>query len=464
MSLSYQKKILKSINNLPDSIQNNYKNSLVKHKFDLELYVPKHYIIKTNTRTNISTATVLKRNYLRDKLADFDSKMQEDKESLDQVKKEIKDFSKQYSLFNTNEDQSNVSSLSKTYDTAIEIYKARGYTEDKLFPKTNIFKSSLLLVNNSNLERIIENEESNQLEKEKKTLMKFTQDVAREIKGESFKYVSKKHLKPIPKLAEDQLPLIGKTKKAITNENKSLRDDIYSTEKSINDFFMSTINFKEYHVNRTTDNTIDTTDSLMANNNQKQERRPYNDLTHQKVTKSEINMGKRSIVKESKVTTTNNKRNNDNANINTSHNPKANANAQLLTKGNQRKKFSISKGFKQMVDMSLKKVELNNLYKSSMKANQQSNLLNIKAYISKYKKKTIEPVQYENGSNLHYILKDCVDKITMSNLPEIIHNFQVKTGDRGLSESKIIKIKALDSTLKNLEQESIKEILTNRSF
>lgn len=71
-------------------------------------------------------------------------------------------------------------------------------------------------------------------------------------------------------------------------------------------------------------------------------------------------------------------------------------------------------------------------------------------------------ISFENGSNLHGLLNDCIDKITMYNLPEIIHNFQNKTGYYGFSEEEIDKVKAVDSSLRNQEKKSVREMFIHK--
>lgn len=254
MSASYRKKILISLRNTPNPIQNDHKSSLTKHTFNLELYVPKT-IYTTPKLINKSTTNIPKRNYLRDRLVNFDSKMHEDREYLDHIKKETDHFTTQYSIFRK-EENSNVSNrLSKTYDTAIEQYRKRGYNEDKLLPKKNIFEQSVLLANSNNLEIIIENEERKQLIKDQKMLSKFSVDVTRTIKGETSKFPSKKNS---TFEAIQELPYINKTHKAIKKENRTLKNDIYLTERSIHDYFDSTIPMNETYSNTITDNTTDT--------------------------------------------------------------------------------------------------------------------------------------------------------------------------------------------------------------
>lgn len=65
-----------------------------------------------------------------------------------------------------------------------------------------------------------------------------------------------------------------------------------------------------------------------------------------------------------------------------------------------------------------------------------------------------------NGSNLHNLLNNCIDKITNTNVSEIIHHIQNKTGYRKIKEKQINQISELDTTLMKLEQESIKEMLS----
>lgn len=51
-------------------------------------------------------------------------------------------------------------------------------------------------------------------------------------------------------------------------------------------------------------------------------------------------------------------------------------------------------------------------------------------------------------------------KTTMTNLPELLHQLKLRTGDYSIKESKMDKVRDIDNRIKDLEYEYINDILT----
>ena len=86
---SYKRKIEKAIEILPPINQIKYKKALSPHKFSLEIYVPKNLLNKREIND---------KNYLRNKLVQFNDNYKDEKTMLNQLKKDTDQFSKQYQL------------------------------------------------------------------------------------------------------------------------------------------------------------------------------------------------------------------------------------------------------------------------------------------------------------------------------------------------------------------------------
>lgn len=48
----------------------------------------------------------------------------------------------------------------------------------------------------------------------------------------------------------------------------------------------------------------------------------------------------------------------------------------------------------------------------------------------------------------------------MTNLPELLHQLKLRTGDYSIKESKMDKVRDIDNRIKDLEYEYINDILT----
>lgn len=134
-----------AIKNLPLKDHRNFSKALIKHPFNLELYVPKNF----NNKHQMSN-----KNCLRNKLVQFNDVYNAERGLLDQLKKETSEFSANYKIVNNMTPGEELNRRLETYGDIIDKYKIKGYDEEKLFPKTNIFEPSILLEEDKMFENV----------------------------------------------------------------------------------------------------------------------------------------------------------------------------------------------------------------------------------------------------------------------------------------------------------------------
>lgn len=391
MSNSYRSKLIDSISNLPQPMQTDYQSALEKHKFDLELYVPKNNPVTSPISLNSIVSKKIfkmkakekaKTNYLRDKLIDFDSKLHKDKEYVHQLQQEVKTFSKDYSRSHSDAKNieksnskinTNKSELLKLYNDSIKTYRERDYNENKLFPKNNIFEPSMLLKRDKDLDMIIENIDSKQIKKEKHLVKTLNSDTLRLIKGNAFK--SKYNIKKKKNRGNEDLPIIPMNYKSIRKENKRLQKEILLTETTLyenNKKNIDNIGFNSTDTNYTV---------LNIKNNKEKE---ISESTTRKSWNNNLD-----TINNNTLTIDSNTDNklNDNANTDTNlTKPTDNqGNEGVKNLGMTKKRISLSQ--------SSQLGELNKLYSSFKSDSYKCNVENAKSYISKYKKQIIESVK-----------------------------------------------------------------------
>ena len=134
--LSKRKKLEAELFTFSKENRNLFQNALVKHKFEMEVYVPQNLINKEYSN----------KNYLINKLIFIENMNKNIKEKIEPIDKETKQFSKQYKLIKLdNKDKQ------KTYVNKVEKeYINKGYKIEHIEYKENenIFTPSFLLDKN----------------------------------------------------------------------------------------------------------------------------------------------------------------------------------------------------------------------------------------------------------------------------------------------------------------------------
>ena len=188
-TVSYKRKIKKCIEILPPINQINYIKALSPYKFSLEIYVPKNLLNKREIND---------KNYLRNKLVQFDDNYKGEKAMLNQIKKDTDQFSKQYKLV-TNLGDNNKNQLSnknRSYQEEItEIYKMKGYSQKDIELNDNIFNPSLLLEVDNNFDMVCEVENFQGIEEDRHFMQNVQGYIKQKTKKGSFNGLRKRNFK-----------------------------------------------------------------------------------------------------------------------------------------------------------------------------------------------------------------------------------------------------------------------------
>lgn len=233
-SISYRKKLYHVVENLPPIYQANFKRALSPHKFNLEIYVPKNLKNKHE---------VSDKNYLRNKLVQFNDNFKEEKAVLSQLKKETQQFSHQYKLVtqnNTFDNDNPVNNKTSQYQQEImELYKKRGYNEKAIAINENIFNPSLMLELDSNYDIVCEIETEQGLKEDKKFMENMTHILSDKNKKQSVTNRTERNSsfnRQSSSITDyDDLYYANIPIKQIKKENRLLRKDILLTNKSLGD-------------------------------------------------------------------------------------------------------------------------------------------------------------------------------------------------------------------------------------
>ena len=249
---SYKKRLYDTVENLPPIYHAAFKKALMPHKFNLEIYVPKNLLNKKE---------ISDKNYLRNKLVQFNDNFKEEKAILNQLKKETQQFSRQYKLVTQNntfdgtdknnsnkstQGPPNINKNSSYQEEIMEIYKLKGYNERDIKLNENVFNPSLLLELDSNYDLVCELENEQNI-KEDQMFMENAQKylkVKLRNQRDAFSFQRSQSLRTEPtrviypnsqnlSIEEVELPPISLNQ--LKRENTKLIEDIKLTNKSIDE-------------------------------------------------------------------------------------------------------------------------------------------------------------------------------------------------------------------------------------
>lgn len=355
MAAEYKKKLGKAISMLPLTYQTEYKEALRKYKFNLEIYVPQNLMSKKTNST---------RNYLRNKIIEFDDNYQEEKDILEGITKETKNFSKKYQrLIIDEEDKDGRNRFLKIYGQEIEDYKDKGYDMNQVLTKRNMFEASLLLEDRRRFAMIIQNSDPKIIKKEKDFLKMFNANV--------FKQNKKMGRKPGNKASRPsqigKLPPIQESNQTIEADNLKLNYDILQTEKTFAD-----MSFKNDEVNELNSysKTIQQSDNIIdISKYKKSKKKPSQTLSQEDLFIS--SKGMKIILKP------------------------IDQNGFSPRKKKNKKNRSNKQKIKLLeeVDNTQEQAELAYLYDGLQKGTYQTEAPKIQAYLNKYKNKKIDPLK-----------------------------------------------------------------------
>lgn len=68
------------------------------------------------------------------------------------------------------------------------------------------------------------------------------------------------------------------------------------------------------------------------------------------------------------------------------------------------------------------------------------------------------------GSNLHGFVNDFESKTKKTNLPELLHQLKIRTGDYNINEDNMSRVKTIDDKIKVLEYTYANQILSENNM
>ena len=482
----YKNRLTKAINRLPLKDQNKFKKALCNTKLKNELFIPHNFTHRYITPS--------KRPCMRNVLVKFNDKYNKDKQLLQTIRKETNVISENFDTMNKAVGFSNREQL---YGELVDKYKEKGYDENMLLPKDNIFNQSILLREPKYFDNVhlVGNEEEN---KDDRLYIYNTHW-----------YIDKKggSVKPPPLIDSDDDDVgddnvKGFHKKNVLSlpqveiSNNLLQKDITHIESLIND-----TNKNELQLQLHTSSALSTAceykriNPMCYNNKNKRLRggsktnrhnnvfrRGVNvdDNAHMKVITDDVFLSSKGMKREIKVPhvklrqrlkiieNKNNTYNRCNTflNINSLKHKKHKSLLPLKTKSDNvlkkvAKKIIIKTPSKPVNDaLSERELLYNRLSRNSLSETEDSLI----RFLERTQKGSYEKVNYSVGSNLHGFVSDFERKTKAKNLPELLHQLKLKTGDYEVKEENMLKVKQIDERIKNIQYKYANDILTAHKY
>ena len=477
----YKYRLTKAINRLPIKDQNNFKKALCNTKLKNELFIPHNF-----THRHITPS---KRPCMRNVLIKFNDKYNKDKQLLQTIRKETNVISENFDTMNKAVGFSNREQL---YGELVDKYKDKGYDENMLLPKDNIFNQSILLREPKYFDNVhlVGNEEEN---KDDRLYIYNTHW-----------YIDKKggSVKPPPHIDsdddDDNDNVKGFHKKGVLSlpqveiSNNLLQKDITHIESLINDTNKNELQLHtslglstacEYkRINPTCYNKNKHIRGGSKTNRHNIFRRGVNvddnsdnnnNNVHMKVVTDDVFLSSKGMKREIKVPHVKLRQRLKIENKNTYNrcNTFLNINSlkhkhTLKTKSDNvlkkvAKKIIIKTPSKPVNDaLSERELLYNRLSRNSLSETEDSLI----RFLEKTQKGSYEKVNYSVGSNLHGFVSDFERKTKAKNLPELLHQLKLKTGDYEVKEENMLKVKQIDERIRNIQYKYANDILTAHKY
>ena len=442
--LTYNKKLENELDSLPNELNKFFRQSLDKHKFQLEVYVPHSMVI--------SKKEYYDKNYMLNNLVRTEDIIKGKRNQIAHISKETKKFSHQYEFVKSKNMNHQLNYLSKIET----MYKNRGYNITGLNYKKdeNIFNPSFLLDtrygNNSQADVVKYGQDNYKKEykKDKWLLNKFDEFIQNKNKGDnrrdSFEMSLMKNneqntdedddekqklFAQLKKELEEQIRIQNMSKKEyfyhsskIKNEIQSIKDSIKNM-KELNDYFTKRrYNYKIINLKKSNENSNNISKEKKdrkindSNSNSKEKRKKIVDFN------SNIFLSSKGMKDYSKD------KNQILPDINNSNKYYKENNSKELSK----KKNKIPKiKFKESLN---KKINSNNLSERELKEIQkEKNLIDlydklnnrnsnsvfpykqISHYFTKYTPRRLPVFNTDKGSNIHGLVEDVQSIINENN-------------------------------------------------
>ena len=449
--LTYNKKLENELDTLPNELNKFFRQSLYKHKFQLEVYVPHSMVI--------SKKEYYDKNYMLNNLVRTEDIIRGKKNQIAHISKETKKFSHQYEFVRNKNMNHQLNYLSKIE----KLYKNKGYNGTGLNYKKgeNIFNPSFLLDtrygNNSQTDVVKYGQDNYKKEykKDKWLLNKFDEFIQNKNKGDkrrdSIEMMQANELNleedddekqklfaQLKKELEEQIKIQNMTRSEYFQHSSKIKNEIESIKNSIknikelNDYFSKNkTSYENMNLKKSIDNNkiskeekdIQKNDS---NNNSREKKKKLVDFN------SNIFLSSKGMKDYSKEKTQilpyiskSNKKNKENNSKESSQKKKKIFNKKNIKIPKIRFKESLNEnkkvGFLNLSERKLKEIQkentLNDLYdKLNNKTNNSAfPYRQIGQYFTKYSHRRLPVVNTDRGSNIHGLVEDIQTIINENN-------------------------------------------------
>ena len=423
--LTYNKKLSCELDSLPTAINQFFRKSLDKYKFQMEVYVP-HSM-------RISKKEYYNKNYMLNNLVKTNYKIEGEKNKILNITKETKKFSTQYKLVKSESQNRQKEYLSKLENE----YKNKISKDIEYGKEENIFTPSCLLDinygNNLDLDVYKYGQNNEENIKDKYLLQKFydvaNKNIKNEEKEEKIEYTLNEKEEKIEKLKNElieETKIKNMSKKEYLDYSENLKKEINKLKNMLNDnkfsyFFInnrnkSNINKKNNEINKKKENIFSynykSTEKYREGIRLKDLKKVKNNKLLLDLNSSQESFGKEGKIKTKEYLLDRNKIKRDRKYFNLINRiPK-------LTL-NKIKKISAKKG----KIKETKELKLNQLYNtlSTRTNSKNSDILNkqLNQYITKYNQKKLPVVNIEKGSNIHNLAESAQNIINDNNIVNI---------------------------------------------
>ena len=456
--MSLHNKIENTLNILPLNSQREFRKALQHQIFTNEMTIPKNFEGKR---------LELNKDIMRNYLANFQKNYKKRNKYLQQVNKEISDFSKGYAGITELNIKKKKEREKLVFGDLIEQYNKKGYETKKLYVNKNLFKKSVLLEQNdyTNVLKLHDNKEI----KHAQSYMNKLDILLQTNKKKDFYFQTALSEDDRKENLDDEYPDNYDFKK----NNLLLKYDILKTKKTIDDTLPTDPNFIErtysnlsYNPTKSNSETQLKFNSTIDTNFTTKNKFIYENKKGKKILFPEKKLILNHIKSDKELTNVSPLSTTDNKSSNTYE--RVISSKDLRTNRNQsegRLTFEMKKKLhEEMMN------NLSNLYENVKKSNFEESENRILKYLLKYEQKLPDKVKYEfnifkylisfkEGSNLHGFINRFHTKTQKMNVPKKIRKLIVKTGDYSVKLPHLLKEVEIGKKIEEIDYNYIDDIL-----
>ena len=432
-TIPYKMKINNTIDYLDKDKRNSFKNALIYHKFDEEVYIPQTMSINKIEYKN--------KNYLLNKLVKFNSDLYKENQILNKIQIENEKFTRQYQLVKSENE-----AVQNEYLKRIEeVYKIKGYNPKLItyIGNENMFDPSVLLEEQEKYPLIVKIENKTDINRDMKYLYKF-EELLKEKKGKTKEEEAEELERKNNNLEKKNVTFKVERKDssiisddyaaAMEGIKKKIMEELRIKNMSLKELRQMNINLmKEIQQTKTTLNNIGKDDDIFSKKKKyvmegtflsskgmlRSAKKRHNDQDKSIQEKEKINI----LIQDNFL---DEKKEENKKEENKKEENKEEENKEEEKKEEEKKEEEKRNKIKYMTQRERralfqkeKQSRLTKLYNNILKSNFKDEEKNIKDYMNNYCERKITDVNLKYGSNLHGLLSDFQNYIEKTNIPNL---------------------------------------------